>query len=542
MKMNKIYSILAATLAFAACDKFLDKMPDNRTELNSQAKVQALLVSAYPDHEFITLSEFSSDNVDDYGPTNPYYDRFETQIYEWQDITETDNESPEDLWNDYYSCIAASNHAARAIVEMAGGIPEVEGDDSRSQAEQWMDAAKRNNMTAEMAEALITRAYNHFILVNLFGHAYNKQTSATDLGVVYAKEPETTLDPKYSRISVAETYDLIQSDLETALPYISDRYYKVPKYHFNKKAAYAFASRFYLYHEEWDKVIEAADKCLGTQPRSLLRDWAAQTELEQDEDVVTMHFIDPTLGANLVLMTAVSGIGMTFRNYYRWARYAPGRYLATYEHGNAIRDMWGGADYYMNMKRYSGSNMDRTIFWKLPFVFEYTDRVAGIGYYRTVYPAFTGDEVLLNRAEANIHLGNYQAAVDDMNLWVTNIATTTGRMTLSSLVQWANDLRYATWDASTPKKHLNPKFDIGAEGDTKEALLQAFLAIKRTDSWSMGLRWFDIKRYGIEIERRLMGADGFPSRKTDILKVDDPRRAMQLPQSVISAGIEANPR
>ena len=51
-----------------------------------------------------------------------------------------------------------------------------------------------------------------------------------------------------------------------------------------------------------------------------------------------------------------------------------------------------------------------------------------------------------------------------------------------------------------------------------------------------GLRWQDIKRYGIEISHN---RDGLAN---DILKVDDPRRAMQLPQDVINAGLEANPR
>ncbi|WP_406629940.1 RagB/SusD family nutrient uptake outer membrane protein, partial [Ornithobacterium rhinotracheale] len=47
------------------------------------------------------------------------------------------------------------------------------------------------DLSAQKGEALIARAYSHFILVNLFGKHYNTQTSDTDLGVVYMERPET---------------------------------------------------------------------------------------------------------------------------------------------------------------------------------------------------------------------------------------------------------------------------------------------------------------------------------------------------------------
>ena len=61
-----------------------------------------------------------------------------------------------------------------------------------------------------------------------------------------------------------------------------------------------------------------------------------------------------------------------------------------------------------------------------------------------------------------------------------------------------------------------------------------------------------MKRYGIEIHRRTMEPNpkridkydvAFkPMRSDDILTVNDPRRAMQLPQEVLTAGMEPNPR
>ena len=49
---------------------------------------------------------------------------------------------------------------------------------------------------------------------------------------------------KRQRGTVAEVYQNIAADLEEGLPLIDDNIYSRVKYHFNKKAAYAFAARF----------------------------------------------------------------------------------------------------------------------------------------------------------------------------------------------------------------------------------------------------------------------------------------------------------
>ena len=59
---------------------------------------------------------------------------------------------------------------------------------------------------------------------------------------------------------------------------------------------------------------------------------------------------------------------------------------------------------------------------------------------------------------------------------------------------------------------------------------------RRIEGLHDGIRWHDIKRYGIEIEH-VQGKDA--PRK---LVWNDDRRAIQLPQEVIVAGMTANPR
>ena len=485
--MKKIfYTLVLATLVLTGCDKFLDKMPDNRAEIDTPEKIRALLVSAYPSTDYMLVTEFMSDNVDDYGKNNPNTDRFIDQVFAWDDVTESDNEDPESVWGSCYGAVACANEALKAI-------------DLLTEQDPTLD------LRAERAEAL----------------------------------------------NVADVYEKIGKDLEAALPDVSDRYYTVPKYHFNPKAAYAFAARYYLYHEEWDKSVEYANKCLGAEPASMLRDWAYQATMTQKYSPIVEHYIDANLNCNLLLMTAYSKMGLAFGPYSVYSRYAHGNYLAETETGLAIPTLWNGGNstYYMPMKIYSATNLDKTIFWKLPYLFEYTDPVARIGYSRTVYPAFAADQVLLERAEANILRGaeHYQEAIDDMNLWVKNIASGDEEklprtLDITRINDWFNNMRYAVWDTSRVKKHLNPYFEIGAEGGTKENMLQAVLALKRIEQLGQGLRLFDIKRYGIQIDRRIINAAGLPYRQTGTLTAHDQRQAVQIPKKVRDAGITANPR
>lgn len=99
-------------------------------------------------------------------------------------------------------------------------------------------------------------------------------------------------------------------------------------------------------------------------------------------------------------------------------------------------------------------------------------------------------------------------------------------------------MKFYTPKTPTPKKALHPDFTV--ESGTQENLIHAILHVRRILTLHEGLRWFDIKRYGLEIYRRTVYNNEITVN--DELKADDSRRAIQLPQSVITAGLEANPR
>ena len=92
----------------------------------------------------------------------------------------------------------------------------------------------------------------------------------------------------------------------------------------------------------------------------------------------------------------------------------------------------------------------------------------------------------------------------------------------------------------TPKKKFNTAFSI--EPTTQEPLLHAILHLRRIMTLGEGWRLQDVKRYGIVIYRRTLNASSHITDVKDSLTVNDLRRAIQLPQDVITAGLTANPR
>ncbi len=515
----------AFVLAFSGCNGFLDHMPDNRTEIDTEEKVIALLTSAYPENTFIVLTELACDNEDDYIISFKNTSRFYDQVWAWEDITEDDNDSPEQLWNASYGCVAAANQALFAIEELGGPTTEA------------LKQAK--------AEALLCRAYNHFILTNVFCLNYNSETSETDPGIPYSLECESTLNPKYDRGSVADDYRLIEADIIEALETVGDANYKIPKYHFNTKAAYAFAARFFLYYEKWDLAAEYATKCLGAEPKSMLRDWKGMADLSYEPDVIWNAYIQTESNANLLLIAPYSSVGVVFGPYGSCTRYSHGSSLSSHETYESSQ-IWGNSEYWLKVATYIGA-LDREIQWKLPYKFEYTDPVAGIGYLHSVYPAFWSDETLLTRAEAYIMMEEYDLAAKDITLWVQNMTKCTSNFDATAIANFYKAIAFTDWSDPnnmkfTSRKRLNPKFDIGLPGQTKEAMLQCVLSLRRIETIGQGMRWFDIKRYGIEVPRRRMTAGGGVLRVTDVLTVDDGRRAFQIPLKVISAGLPANDR
>lgn len=533
-----------------SCDDYLDKNPDNRAELNTADDISELLISAYPTTHYAAIAELMSDNTDENAGSD-YSDLtlLQTEASEWKDITYENYDSPFLLWNSCYHAIACVNEALEAIEKQ--GNPE--------------------SLAQQRGEALVCRAYNHWILTNIFTKGYSPRTSTTDLGVPYMKTVENTVNPHYDRGTVAEDYEQMAADLEEGIPLLTDAVYSVPAYHFTKKAAEAFAARFWLFYVQpdgsnYDKVIQYAHDVLTSNPLSMLKDWETIGKLTPNNNVRANKFVDADDPANLLLCTTSSLWVRMYGPYYLGTKHTHNNLIAHYE-TNQASDHRQPQHYYTLWKQpshikyqiYLYSDIPKVMMDKFGEYFEYQDRVNGIGEAHEMFPALLADECMLNMVEAYVMKKDYDNALSNFNIWLQNFTDMTANVTLQDIEDVYGDyhapvtasdvlnnvytgMKYYTPTAPTPKKQLHPDFNV--EAGNQEAFIQCLLHCRRIMTLHEGLRWFDIKRYGLVIYRRKVTESGslFYVSVTDSMTVNDPRRAIQLPQSVIKAGMEANPR
>lgn len=530
---NIIYKgslMLASVAILASCSDQLDTLPDNRTTLDTPKKIAGLLVTAYPDRTPTLFNEWMSDNTDYMGAQNSQGNRGGDQYFFWQEQTEGGNDSPEQVWMLYYEGVYKANEALAAIEDQGG--------------------PKNDILRNSKGEALLIRAYDHFILANEFCRPYNGKTSTKDAGLYYATgiADFSAAAEQSNRGTVADVYAKIAADIEAGIPLLNDTY-EVPKYHFNKQAAYAFATRFYLYYEKWEKAKEYADKLLGSNPAASLRDYRAlqAMPLSKSEQAVKIAeaYCSASADCNLLVQTSVSNAGMALAPWLTSKRYTLTNYLSETELFQS-NNIWGtSSNLIWKPFTVNSGESNFALLMKLPREFEIRNTTTGSGYLRTLNVDFTMDEALLNRAEAEIMLGQNDAACADMTIWMKNFFNTNVTLTPTSVQTYFKTVPYAYADAAKMvpsfKKHISPRFTIDAEGSVQESLLQCLLNFRRIETVHQGMRWMDIRRYNIEIPRRLIGANGRPSKNLDWLEKDDPRQVVQIPQSIREAGVAGNP-
>lgn len=128
----------------------------------------------------------------------------------------------------------------------------------------------RKNYYKAQAKAL--RAYYYFHLVNIYGWSYNAEgkTPETSLGVPLMLKMGGS-DELPVRNSVKDVYNQILEDLHDSERLFIEGEYEMEKNHtINVYMTYALLSRVYLYMENYDKVIEYADKIIESPNYQLL--------------------------------------------------------------------------------------------------------------------------------------------------------------------------------------------------------------------------------------------------------------------------------
>ena len=170
---------------------------------------------------------------------------------------------------------------------------------------------------------------------------------------------------------------------------------------------------------------------------------------------------------------------------------------------------------------YSAGNDTTYRFAKYQEYFRYTNRSAGVGYARYTIVLFDRDEALLNRAEAYVMKKQYDKALKDLNIYLSkktrNFDASTDKLTQSMI----------TSKFTVSANELTPHYSLD---DTQKSLVKAILEFKKWEYYHEGLRWFDVRRFNIEIKHK------FKDSPDMVLRKDDPRRQLQIPGIAIAQG------
>ena len=510
---KQILIFVSGLINLTACDSFLDVVPDKRTEIDTNQKVSELLVSAYPNVDPMMIYEHRTDNAMDNGIQYGTGDRMLTENYFWRDVSPNGWDDPEQLWISCYKAIATTNQALEGIREIG--------------------ESKEN--APFKGEALLCRAYAHFLLANTFCQPYNALTASKDLGIPYVTEPEKKIGKTYERGTVQTVYENIANDIEEGYPLINDNAYAIPLYHFNKRAAAAFATRFYLFYGKYKEALKYASQAIPEDPSASLRNIKEYTMLAQASEWRD-RFISKDEPANLLLIPLRSLWGRTYASR-RYGNSDILTSLATYR----SKGPWGDILEDFNLL-FGASGYPVKFQPKYNEIFEITNQTSQTGQPHTVQMAFTVDETLLCRAEIYTLLKQYDKAAQDLSYWY--IKKGGSGTDWQTIVQFYT-AREAADNEAIQKKELHPMlalvkpfnaaFEI--ETGTQEKMLQGVLHARRIETMYSGLRWLDIRRYGIEV---IHNVDGEVENQIT-LPAGDLRRVIQIPQSVTTAGMMPNP-
>lgn len=243
MKLKSIIlttaGITLAALTLTSCDDFLDITPTGKVIAKTGEEYRALLTYEYKyfskdrymttvrtDEMLMNPTKTSSNDLDAY-----------LDLWRWKD----DDPAPTTSyfsWRGYYHNIYIANY----IIEHRGEIT----------------SATREEVSQLVGEAYMMRAYNHFLLVNLYAEPYTYCEPATTRGVPMMMEADVNAIPGSS--SVEKIYQQVLKDIDQAEKYLNvEEWDEGENYRFNVISAQALRARTYLYMGKWEEALEAAE-------------------------------------------------------------------------------------------------------------------------------------------------------------------------------------------------------------------------------------------------------------------------------------------
>jgi len=358
-----------------------------------------------------------------------------------------------------------------------------------NQVLEFIDAFEGESKNNIKGEALALRALAHFDLVRTFAKIPTQSSDANgSLGVVY--KLETTPSDLLPRSSVGEVYQNIVDDLELSYSLINDTN---PSSRLNKEGVAILLSRAYLYMGRWQDAINAANN--------------VSTDIASRDAVVGVWEDDNQEG---LVFWISNESGVIDNNIgVQWSQGVVNNLIPEYAASFEFNALYGGNS--GNDIRREAYILDATDDADLPYngikkLFGRVGQSNGLVDIKILRAA----EAVLNKAEAQFMLGSEGTA----------------RQTLNSL--------------------RNERYITPPNNETGNALRDAIRNERRLEFGFEYQRFFDIKRWGLSINRGGEGdlADGTGTPSIILnLAADNFRMQLPLDQSslVVNPSLQQNP-
>ncbi|NML23334.1 RagB/SusD family nutrient uptake outer membrane protein [Pseudoflavitalea sp. G-6-1-2] len=347
------------------------------------------------------------------------------------------------------------------------------------------------------AEALASRAWTYFSLINYYGKPYDAATAASDPGYPIITVADVT-ESKFTRASVKEVYDFIVSDLQAAIPQLPAK--TTHRLRMSKATGEALLGKVWMFMGKFD----AAEPLLA----------AALTGIANAEISVQLYDYNVTFGPNGEFMP----VGFFGPNYPT----AP----------NIKENLF--AKQFMN--NWTFTNSELVLHPQAVALYKPSD--LRLNFYST-QPFPSGDDY---KGGALRKMGPISA---QFGITVPDIY-----LLLAECKARNNDLSGAVTTTETLRKNRMPAQDVAIPANiaTNKISLVKFILEERIREFAMqGYRWFDMRRLSVDPDYKntvkythtLFDEAGNASSFT----LRPERLVMRLPQLIITQnpGMQNNP-
>jgi hypothetical protein len=381
--------------------------------------------------------------------------------YKWQaDLYQPADEPNE--WGAFYNQLYPYNLVATSVMESTGGT-----------------LAKKKEL---LAEARVCRAFNHFMVGNLFGQPYNAATAATDLAVPIVTTADLNAN-NFKRATVQELYTFVINEIKESIPDLQPQVYS--RVRMSRPAAQYMLGMVYFQMRNYADALTELNNC-----RSGL---------------------------------AGSAVTMALNNYNTTMTTAPptGWYTASqpWRGASGYPLMWNNTEVFLVRQLSISSTVNRNcLFLKTNIynLFSSTDLRSRMFFNR-------------NLANGTIVLPGFMRNSPTNTAFGPNLPNLL--LMLAECKARANDLAGAKADLEELRKNRMPVANATVTATTQDAMVRFCLDERHREFASTGMRWFDMRR--LYLDPVYNNLDRNKTLDTETFTLTDARLTMRIPPFIL---------